>query len=201
MALSHKNFSLIGTKNKALGITLPGLVLVYFKIEGDENCIPFDPVFKELRRIDTRVKYGILDLNQNKNVVAWSRETSTPINVVPLLILYINGLPHAKFAGNRNVKSVQQIITDALRTQNNNGPRNGNGNGNNNMYDTGNSDEDTSNRKTFMPEIGRAPSMKGALKNGGGGGNNYNSIEDDDDPKLTLPPTVIPWNVPWESDT
>ena len=50
--------------------------------------------------------------------------------------------------------------------------------------------------KSYMPEIGTAPSMKGVIK----GYVADNNVEDEDDSKLMVPDTVIPYNAPWEAE-
>ena len=222
--LDATNFVLIGNQNKSLGINIPGPVLVFFKMQTSEPCREFEPTFTKLSNTDKRVSYGVLDVQQHKDVVLWSRKTSTPITGVPILILYLNGKPHAKFNGIKNVPSIQSFISQALQTV----PASSNRQqksfmpgapSNSNMYGGGQQGDipDQGYRMAGSqgqypgngppvknaPDIGRAPSMKGVLKGAGppagySSGGNY--VEDDDNPRLLVPDSVTPWNVPWEAE-
>ncbi|HMP31045.1 MAG TPA: thioredoxin family protein [Saprospiraceae bacterium] len=198
--LTAQNFVFIGNKNKSLGINVDGNVLVYFKINGDPNCNVFDPVFSQLAAKENRAMLAILDIQQNSNVYRMSKETSTPLQAVPLLILYVNGRPHAKFNGTKNLGSLQGFITKALSataaapktvpstfmpSQN--------------MYGGGQGSQYQQPQKGWNPEIGKPPSLKGVIK-GGGGYMNGNNVEEEDEHKLMIPDTVIPHNTPWEID-
>src|ERR1700722_12777919 len=94
--LTVQNFTFTGRNTKQLSINVPGSVLVYFKLENDEYCQDFDPIFKALTKKDGRVNYAVLDVAANKQVVNMSRETNTPIQGVPHLILYINGIARGR---------------------------------------------------------------------------------------------------------
>lgn len=225
--MNTKNFVILGTQNKSLGINIQGPVLVFFKMQTSDPSNEFEPIFTKLAGIDNRVSYGILDVVLNKDVIIWSRSTSTPIQVVPVLILYINGRPFAKFSGTKNIPSLQSFITQALQTipaGNNQQKPFMQNMGQSNMYGPSSSGAPSDPRYSManqgqypggppshpnpgqpknMPNLGTAPSMKGVLK-GNGSTPGYTSgggyVEDDDDSRLMVPDTVTPWNAPWEAD-
>lgn len=227
--LDSSNFVLIGNQNKSLGVNISGPLLVFFKMPSSPPCQEFEPTFAKLSGTDKRVSYGVIDVQRHKDVVLWSRNTSTPITGVPILILYLNGKPHAKFNGTKNIPSLQNFISQALQTvsapsgQKSFMPS-GTGRGDN-MYGGGapppmdpryqmagsqgqypggaSPPGGTPSPGKNMPEIGRAPSMKGVLKGAGppagySVGGNY--VEDDDNPRLMVPDSVTPWNAPWEAE-
>lgn len=201
--LGSHNFVVIGTRQKALGINIPGNVLVFFKMDRCPNCSQFEPVFAQLPKQETRVNCATLNITQNKDVVIMSRDTSTPITAVPILILYINGQPYARFNGTKNIESIRAFITKALSS---------NPSGQHqqqfmqtpvqqNMYGgsrppAAQGGPAYNQSKSFMPEIGTAPSMKGIIKGYASG----NNVEDDEDSTLFIPDTVIPHNRPWEAE-
>jgi hypothetical protein len=227
--LAATDFDLKGSQNKYLRLKLGGPVLVFFKMNSNESdpCRQFEPIFVQLSKTDPRISYGVLDISLHPNVVYMSRTSSTPITAVPVLILYINGVPHSKFSGNKNLPSLKNFITQALQMiptapglgQGHPGSQSQGGN----MY--GGGPEPSQQRYQMatgpglppgpagrgaknMPEIGKAPSMKGILKGQGGApprqGGGYSAggsyVEDDDDARLMVPDTVTPWNAPWESE-
>jgi hypothetical protein len=207
--LNAQNFTVVGSRQKTLGINLPGNVFVFFKMQGCDNCAQFDPIFAALSRSEGRVSCAILDITQNRDVVLWSRNTSTPITAVPVLVLYIDGRPHAKFNGTRNILSIQAFITKALQqkpvgsSQQQFMPHQPPSHqGQSNMYGGGYAGGGNpggatqSSGKPYMPEIGTAPSMKGIIKGYAAGAN----VEDEEESRLLLPDTVIPHNAPWEAE-
>jgi len=205
--LSAENFVVMGTKQKILGINAPGNVLVFFKMQKDNNCAEFEPVFASLARKEKRVSFAVLNISENREVVISSRETNTPITAVPVIILYINGRPHAKFNGTKNIPSIQNFITKALQVNMSTSapasrqqfmpsvPSGGRVRQEVDSHQGGNG-------KAWVPDIGAAPSMKGIIK-GAGGRSGYAqgmNVEDEDEPRLMIPDTVIPHNAPWEAD-
>jgi len=208
--LTSQNFVVLGTRQKSLGINVRGNVFVFFKMHDCDNCAQFEPVFVQLSKQEGRVTCAILDVTQNRDVVMWSRATSTPITAVPVLILYIDGRPHAKFNGTKNIPSIQGFITKALQSsggaathqqfmphQQQNMYGVGTGVGMGNGYPAQGIPKGVPGGKSYMPEIGSAPSMKGVIK----GYVTGNNVEEDEDTRLIVPDTVIPHNTPWEAES
>ncbi len=196
--LTNANFVVLGTQHKTLGINIPGPVLVFFKIRNDPNCSKFDPVFASLSKMDPRISYAVLDVDQFKDVVAWSRTTTTPITAVPMVILYVNGRPHAKYNGTKDIPSLRSFISSALQQTPPPQPVAPPGGGNN-LYGGG---ANAGTAKKFVPEMGSAPSLKGVIK-GGPSPTGYSAggsfVHDEEEGKLMVPDTVIPHNTPWET--
>ena len=113
--LSDDNFYVMGNKIKTLMLNIPGNVLVLFKAQ-DMNSNQFQPVFNSLVSSDHRVAYADIDLNYNRRVINMSRDTTTPISGVPLLIMYINQKPYSKFNGNQNIQALSNFITTSLQS-------------------------------------------------------------------------------------
>lgn len=208
--LSYADFVTIGTRQKTLGIKLQGNIFIFFKMRGCNNCAEFEPVFAQLAKTENRVACAILDVTDpsNREVVKWSRDTSTPITAVPVLILYVNGRPHAKFHGTKSIPSIQGFITKALQTNTSAPSQSFMPSVQTNMYgggaapppnyggqqEYGPPQPQGGRGKTYTPEIGNAPSLKGVIKGYAAG----NNVEDDEDFRLATPDTVIPHNCPWE---
>lgn len=206
--LTAENFVVMGTKQKILAINVPGNVLVFFKMQKDNYCAEFEPIFASLARKEKRVNFAVLNITENREVVISSRDTNTPITAVPVIILYINGRPHAKFNGTKNIPSIQNFITKALQASSASSappprhqqfmPPPSNGRVRQELDDH----QQGVNGKAWVPDIGAAPSMKGIIK-GAGGRSGYAqgmNVEDEDEPRLMIPDTVIPHNAPWEAD-
>lgn len=190
LALGEEHFVM---SHRTLGIKVKGLVLVLFKLSDDGNSRKFEPTFAKLSMLDKRVYYGIVDIGNYPNIIRKSKDSSTPINGIPTLILYIEGKPHAKFNGSNNIESIQDFMTKALNMKppQPHPPQQ-------NMYGVSNgAPSDPRYAKNVPEHLGRAPSLKGTIK---GYNVNQGFVEEDDDPKLTVPSNVTPWNVPWEAE-
>jgi hypothetical protein len=222
--LQTKNFSVLGQRQKALAINLPGIYLILFKSKDCDYSKAFEPTFHQLSVQDTRIGYGVVELSQNKDVVLMSRQTTTPINGTPQLILYMDRVPKMKFNGTKDVPSLHNFISKALMTASETtAPPQQNGQFmqpnmyGNNQYPTVGAGQAGYNprsgggvppggpgaQKYYLPEIGTTPSMTGMLKSGPGGGYaNLGGVEDEDeaDSKMIIPDTVTPYNTPWVSE-
>ena len=219
--LTSNNFSLSERGGKKfLNINLPGAVLCFFKMNGCPGCKGFEPIFHQLAAEENRVNYAILNVSTSRDVVSMSRKSTTSIETVPSLLLFVNGGPHARFNGKKAIQPLRSFINKALQhappSTSSHGfmPRGG-------MYDNsrgyppshmapmqghagysqpGSSGPNNGNQpKHYMPEIGNAPNMKGKIKGEFGSHQGYlEELEDDDEDKLLLPEQVTPYNVPWE---
>jgi len=163
MNLNSEHFVVMGTRTKTLGINIPGNILVFFKMSTCPNCAAFEPIFVQLSHQENRVSFAVIDVGQYRDVALTSKNTSTPITAVPCLILYIDGRPHSRIPGAKNVNAARDFITKSLQakpkatqqqfmpsTYSNNAVKMqapGGGNG-----------------KSYLPDIGTAPSMKGIIK-------------------------------------
>lgn len=192
--LSKDDFIVMGTKDKTLGIQAKGVVLVFFKMQNCPNCAEFEPIFAKLAHKENRVIPAICDISQNREVALTSRNTNTPIVAVPLIILYINGRPHAMFKGQKNIPSLQKFITNALQAPTIQKTEQ-------KQFMSTEQESRTQNKKAYVPDIGRSPSLKGIIKgNTRGGYASGPNVEEDDEPRLAMPGSVIPHNAPWEAE-
>lgn len=198
--LNSDNFVVLGTRTKTLGINVSGNVLVFFKMNTCPNCAAFEPIFVSLSHQENRVTHAVIDVGQYRDVAMTSKNTSTPITAVPCLILYIDGRPHSRIPGAKNVNAVRDFITKSLQAK----PKaaqqqfmptqNYGGNSAVKMQQV------PSSSKSYVPDIGNAPSMKGIIKGTRGGYSGGNNIEDEDEPRLQIPDDVTPYNCPWNAD-
>lgn len=206
LSLNSQHFRLSGDSKKTLNIGVGGNILVFFKMQGCQGCAAFEPAFVQLSRQDQRVKYAVVDVSTSKEVVTMSHQTNTPIQSVPHLILYVNGRPHARFKGKKNIPAVQSFITKALQavpaqvvhTQ-----------GMHQMHSQAAPQQQhfmpppqamRPQGATFMPEFGTTPSMNGLKNRVNNDNKNYGMADDDEDDQLQIPDAVVPHNVPWEAD-
>ncbi len=218
------NFSLVGRQRKTMNISLPGNVLVLYIMQDCRGCQAVEPIFHELSRVESRVKYAICNLTNARDIIAMSHQTKTQIQKVPHMILYIMGRPHARFRGEKNIPSLRNFIGRALTASTQQpqefvqqqGNMYGGGEGNyqqsashmtpqyqrQQMQQQGPGPGPGQGKDKFwMPELGKTPTMTGALRNAGGS-TQYaylGTVDDEDEDKLLVPDQVIPHNEPWMS--
>lgn len=117
IALTSQNFSVVSGKNgRVLKISVPGNALVFFKATVCPGCAEVDPIFAALAAKDHRVSYFTINIDDYRDVVMMARGTSVPIQTVPMLVLYVNQYPKAKFTGAKNLPSIQSFLTKALQS-------------------------------------------------------------------------------------
>lgn len=200
LTLTSDNFVVMGTRTKTLGINIPGNVLVFFKMSTCPNCAAFEPIFVQLSHQENRVSHAVIDVGQYRDVALTSKGTSTQITSVPCLILYIDGRPHSRIPGAKNVNAARDFITKSLQAK----PKSSQqqfmpsnyGNGAVKMQQM----PGGSNGKSYLPDIGTAPSMKGIIKGTRSGYSGGGNVDEEDEPLLAIPNDVIPWNTPWLSE-
>nr|QBK85524.1 MAG: thioredoxin-like protein [Marseillevirus LCMAC101] len=219
------NFKLVGRQRKTMNISLTGNVLVLYIMRDCRGCQAVEPIFRQLSSIEPRVKYAICDLTDARDIIAMSHQTKTQIQKVPYMILYCDCRPHARFKGEKNIPALRSFICKALAAapappqqgfmqQQGNMYSGGGGEGNYNQQQIasqipaqyqrqqqiqGGPGQGQGNDKFWMPELGKTPTMTGALR-GGTGNTQYaylGTVDDVDEEKLLMPDQVIPHNEPW----
>ena len=112
--LSDANFSAPG--GRSLRINLGGLVFVMFMSSNCPHCRTMQPIFQNLSKSELRVKFALANVGQFKRIAGLSQSTNTPIKFVPMMILYSNGRPHARYKGKQDPQSIlsflNKMVTD-----------------------------------------------------------------------------------------
>lgn len=111
--LSADEFSV---ENGRLAIALPGTALVMYTTKTCMHCIKFIPEYKMLPKRMTGITIAICDLDDNRGISRMSQTTLTPIDKVPKIILYVNGLPKAVYSGVRNNNEIIKFIQEVMST-------------------------------------------------------------------------------------
>lgn len=221
--LTVANFQLQqGKQKKALHLQIPGNVLVYFKDPNSSGCLRFEQYFNQLVHEENRVKYGILNVIENREIIRMSQSTTAPIQVTPTLIMYNNGRPLAMYTGNKSsVPAMRSFIANILSKSTsgyahaqaspyNPGSQGGHpqaapqyqqqqfmGNSRSEsggLYGAGGGQQKS---KIWMPEIDEPTSLSGLR--GGKSKHAYHLDDDEDDATLLLPDELTPYNTPWDT--
>ena len=208
--LSLGNFSLTGMKQKALILDIQGPVFVLFTSGGSDKCQLAERTLRELSTVDKRVMFAIMDVDENRNIIAWSRQTTTSIQDLPNFILYANGKPLAKFKGSINVPSIQGFITSVVNTLKSQQPQQGSfvqtqypprglrqspEDDQGNFYGDGPSSQ--GGRVNYPENIGKPSSFANNLMKKSGLRQHFGSVDEEDDTSLRVPDDIVPYNTPW----
>jgi thiol-disulfide isomerase/thioredoxin len=194
-SLSSQHFALVGQQKRVMVLQVPGVVLVMFKTRECPSCKSFEPTFVQLSNNDNRVVYAVADLTANRNIGMMSMNSTTPLQKVPMLIIYNEGRPYAKFNGKRDIPSLKAFISKALIAINGGGaqPSNAVASHSRAVQPRATPAAASSGRrgKIYNPDIG--PTPQGRTAQG------YTLDTEDPDESLMIPKEIIPHNIPWET--
>jgi hypothetical protein len=104
-----------GTKGNIMCTSIPGFSLILFYSTDCQHCRSIIPIFKSLPGTINGCQFGMINVSQNKHTVHMSRETIAPINVVPYIVLHINGKPYMRYNGPYLSEHIVQFIVDVSK--------------------------------------------------------------------------------------
>lgn len=112
--LSSDDFYINETPNGKLLLTHmnQGLFLVLFYSTQCEHCKKAIPVFKELPRMIHGCTFGMINVSTNAKVVHMSRNTVSPVQFVPYIVLYLGGEPYYMYKGAITPTELQKFIIE-----------------------------------------------------------------------------------------
>jgi thiol-disulfide isomerase/thioredoxin len=86
-----------GTKGLVMCTGIKGVSLVMFYSMSCPICVQLLPDYKRLPQLINGCRFCVVNVNQNADIIEMSNQTIAPIEVVPYLILFINGRPFLQF--------------------------------------------------------------------------------------------------------
>lgn len=101
-----------------------GMSLVLFSKNDCPHCTNFVPVYEKAMQYIYNAseqqqpplpmpKFFVCQLDgDNKDIIRMSQATATPLQYVPLLMLYVNNLPYRAFSGQPDIDSVFNFIAE-----------------------------------------------------------------------------------------
>ena len=99
-------------KGQVLSINTPDMTLVLFYSTKCPHCHDLIPIFKNLPDIVKGCNFGFINISKHPNIVEWASNTNTKITYVPLVIMYVNGLPYARYDGPRDLNQIKNFIIE-----------------------------------------------------------------------------------------
>jgi len=101
-----------GIKGNIMITNIPGFSLILFYSMQCNHCLQLIPIFKQLPGRIGGCQFGMINVSQNKNCIILSRNTISPIDVVPYIILFINGKPYMRYQGPHNEQEISRFIVE-----------------------------------------------------------------------------------------
>ena len=99
-----------GNRGHILCHNVPGFSLVLFYSTRCSHCQTIIPEFKQLPGTVAGCQFGLINVSNNKECVAKSRQTIAPIQYVPYIVLYNNGKPYMEYKGKHNRRDIGHFI-------------------------------------------------------------------------------------------
>jgi hypothetical protein len=98
--LSADDFFLAeGNKGALLCNRLKGFSLIFFYSTQCSYCQTFIKNYKKMPDLVNGCQFGLVNISKNKDVVFMSRDTISPLQYVPYIILYNDGKPIVRYDG------------------------------------------------------------------------------------------------------
>jgi thiol-disulfide isomerase/thioredoxin len=112
-----------------MGFTIgyPGIVVVYFKQSWCSGCEKFDPIFLQIER--KKNQHGLqtiqfatvnVSLPANTQIVKKAKDANVLIDKTPMLIIFYQSTPYAKYHGPLDEDNIftfiKQVLTNEVRT-------------------------------------------------------------------------------------
>ena len=108
---SAPDFGLKRHKNEIKLCTgVKGLSLIFFYSNKCEFCHIFTPIFKELPKRVGGCMFGTINISENRDLVETSKSSTTPLEYVPYIILYIDGVPFMRYDGTRSLEGIKTFV-------------------------------------------------------------------------------------------
>ena len=111
--LSSSDFHTMDTpRGKIMCTNIPGFSLILFYSTQCKFCKHLIPLFKQIPKSVGGCKFGMMNVSNNKDCIIRSRQTIAPINVVPYILLYIDGKPYMRYKGEHTISRIANFVVD-----------------------------------------------------------------------------------------
>jgi thiol-disulfide isomerase/thioredoxin len=100
----------------------PGIVVIYFKQQQCGGCIKFDPVFLQLERKKNQyglqnVQFATVNITSNPQILRKAKDVDVVIDRTPLIIIFYQTRPYAKYHGPLDEENVFTFIKQVLSNE------------------------------------------------------------------------------------
>ena len=104
-------------KGPVIATKVPGVVFVMFHADPGvcQACDLAKPEFGQLFQHFPSAKFAYCNLSRNQRLSSMSFQTITPLNKVPLFIVFVNGRPFVNYTGERQFKFFAEFMQQVLQ--------------------------------------------------------------------------------------
>lgn len=108
-----------GNKGELLCNSIPGISVCLFYSTQCSYCQELIPEYKKLPGSISGCHFGMINISKQKTILHMAKNTLTPIQYVPLIILYANGTPLARYDGINSIEEIKKFVLNiATKLQN-----------------------------------------------------------------------------------
>lgn len=162
-----------------------GAYLVLIFSEQDPNSQKYFPIFQKLTGSYKQISYGVVDIRKNPGLVSSSRQSTTPIQAVPSLLLYVDSFPRAKMPPKVDIGQTIEQIREVLKTSAASRPK---------------QQRQPERPQSWMPEVPQKQQRATFEGRPPPSGMGMSSGFQEEENLLLTPDSVIPYNTPWNAD-
>jgi len=109
--LTEDDFTIFsGRKGPEMCVGIQNFSLILFYSNQCSYCQSLIPIFKNLPNAIGNCHFGMVNISNNRGLVALSQQTTTPLTYVPYIVLYINGHPFMLYEGPPDINIIGEFI-------------------------------------------------------------------------------------------
>jgi len=90
--------------------SINGFCLLLFFSNQCVYCKDILPIFSRLPHSVPGCNFGLVNVSMNRSLVNISKQTTSPIQYVPFIVLYLNGRPYMQYKGPSNEAEIRKFI-------------------------------------------------------------------------------------------
>lgn len=114
--LSSDDFAVVrGTRGNILSHGIKGFSLILFYSTQCVYCQNLIPIFKSLPGSIGGCQFGMINVQNNRQILLKSKQTISPITYVPYIILYVDGIPFMRYDSAHDEGTIRKFVFDVAQ--------------------------------------------------------------------------------------
>lgn len=109
-----------GVKGPILCHGINAFSLILFYSTKCVHCEALIPIFHQLPGTIIGCQIGIINVSTNKKVLEMAKNTISPIEYVPYIVLYVNKRPYMRYNGPRDINEIRKFVYEVTKNIKNN---------------------------------------------------------------------------------
>lgn len=101
-----------GTRGDILCNSIRGISLILFYSTRCQYSQALIPIFKSLPGSIGGCQFGMINVTNEREIIAMSSSTIAPIQYVPLIIMFINGKPFIRYEGPHEATEIRKFLVE-----------------------------------------------------------------------------------------